>query len=111
MREIVTAASATGVAVAFGSPIGGVLFSLEVRTGPPPLHELDRSGTDCASLLRCTQEMTINWPIKTMWRSFFCALVANVVLSVRRSTPCSPPQPPHSSCPSSLIHLTFSCRP
>ncbi|GAA6028948.1 hypothetical protein JCM8097_001520 [Rhodosporidiobolus ruineniae] len=55
MREIVTAASATGVAVAFGSPIGGVLFSLE--------------------------EMTINWPIKTMWRSFFCALVANVVLS------------------------------
>ncbi|KDE04008.1 hypothetical protein MVLG_05510 [Microbotryum lychnidis-dioicae p1A1 Lamole] len=55
MREIVTAASAAGVAVAFGSPIGGVLFSLE--------------------------EMTINYPIKTLWRSFFCALVATVVLS------------------------------
>ncbi|KAM0755906.1 hypothetical protein T439DRAFT_320603 [Meredithblackwellia eburnea MCA 4105] len=55
MREVVTAASATGVAVAFGSPIGGVLFSLE--------------------------EMTVNYPIKTMWRSFFCALVATVVLS------------------------------
>lgn len=31
MREIITAASAAGVAVAFGSPIGGVLFSIEVR--------------------------------------------------------------------------------
>lgn len=30
MREILTAASAAGVAVAFGSPIGGVLFSIEV---------------------------------------------------------------------------------
>ena len=28
--------------------------------------------------------MTINYPIKTMWRSFFCALVATVVLSVRQ---------------------------
>lgn len=29
MRETITAASAAGVAVAFGSPIGGVLFSIE----------------------------------------------------------------------------------
>ncbi|THH01086.1 hypothetical protein EW026_g1533 [Hermanssonia centrifuga] len=55
MREILTAASAAGVAVAFGSPIGGVLFSIE--------------------------EMTSNFSIKTMWRSFFCALVATVTLS------------------------------
>ncbi|KAH9040179.1 voltage-gated chloride channel [Lactarius pseudohatsudake] len=32
MRDILTAASAAGVAVAFGSPIGGVMFSIEVRS-------------------------------------------------------------------------------
>ncbi|KIJ60010.1 hypothetical protein HYDPIDRAFT_99474, partial [Hydnomerulius pinastri MD-312] len=56
MREIITAASAAGVAVAFGSPIGGVLFSIE--------------------------EMSHIFRIKTMWRSFVCALVATFTLSV-----------------------------
>ncbi|KIY48041.1 voltage-gated chloride channel [Fistulina hepatica ATCC 64428] len=55
MREIVTAASAAGVAVAFGAPIGGVLFSIE--------------------------EMGHTFSIKTMWRSFFCALMATFTLS------------------------------
>lgn len=54
-REILSACAAAGVAVAFGSPIGGVLFSLE--------------------------EMSSYFPLKTMWRSYFCALVATAVLS------------------------------
>ncbi|KAK7749027.1 glycerol ethanol, ferric requiring protein [Cytospora paraplurivora] len=54
-REILSACAAAGVAVAFGSPIGGVLFSLE--------------------------EMSSYFPLKTMWRSYFCALVATLVLA------------------------------
>ncbi|CAK7205168.1 glycerol ethanol, ferric requiring protein [Sporothrix eucalyptigena] len=54
-REILCACAAAGVGVAFGSPIGGVLFSLE--------------------------EMASYFPLKTLWRSYFCALVATAVLS------------------------------
>ncbi|KAF3912282.1 hypothetical protein AA313_de0203481 [Arthrobotrys entomopaga] len=54
-REIFSACAAAGVAVAFGSPIGGVLFSLE--------------------------EMSSKFPLKTMWRSYFCALVATATLA------------------------------
>ncbi|KAJ4301706.1 glycerol ethanol, ferric requiring protein [Kalmusia sp. IMI 367209] len=54
-REILSASAAAGVGVAFGSPIGGVLFSLE--------------------------EMSNYFPLKTLWRSYFCALVATAVLA------------------------------
>lgn len=33
-REVLSAAAASGISVAFGSPIGGVLFSLEVSKDP-----------------------------------------------------------------------------
>ncbi|XP_042901124.1 H(+)/Cl(-) exchange transporter 5 isoform X2 [Parasteatoda tepidariorum] len=53
-REVLSAAAAAGVSTAFGAPIGGVLFSLE--------------------------EVSYYFPMKTLWRSFFCALVAAFVL-------------------------------
>ncbi|KAJ2285759.1 hypothetical protein IW141_005649, partial [Coemansia sp. RSA 355] len=53
-REIISAAAAAGVSVAFGAPIGGVLFSLE--------------------------EVSYFFPNKTMLRSLTCALVAALVL-------------------------------
>ncbi|SAL99342.1 hypothetical protein [Absidia glauca] len=55
-REILSASAAAGVAVAFGAPIGGVLFSLE--------------------------EVSYYFPIKTMIRSYCCAMVAATVLKI-----------------------------
>eukprot|EP00397_Hematodinium_sp_SG-2012_P003964 GEMP01003974.1.p1 GENE.GEMP01003974.1~~GEMP01003974.1.p1 ORF type:complete len:848 (-),score=152.16 GEMP01003974.1:1726-4269(-) len=53
-RELLSAAAAAGVSVAFGSPLGGVLFSLE--------------------------EVSTFFPQKTMWRAFFSAVIAAVTL-------------------------------
>uniref|UniRef100_A0AAY4CK08 Chloride channel protein n=1 Tax=Denticeps clupeoides TaxID=299321 RepID=A0AAY4CK08_9TELE len=53
-REVLSAAAAVGVSVAFGAPIGGVLFSLE--------------------------EVSYYFPLKTLWRSFFAALVGAFTL-------------------------------
>ena len=79
MREILTAASAAGVAVAFGSPIGGVLFSIEVRSSSCSFEHYSWIH------LPFSKEMSQMFSIKTMWRSFFCALVATVTLSVSLS--------------------------
>jgi len=57
-REILSASAAAGVAVAFGAPIGGVLFSLE--------------------------EVSYYFPSKTLFRTFFCCIVSHPGLH----TPC-----------------------
>ncbi|KAK9451357.1 chloride channel [Limtongia smithiae] len=53
-REIISAAAAAGVAVSFGSPLGGVVFSLE--------------------------EVSYYFPPKTLLRSFLCAVISALVL-------------------------------
>jgi chloride channel 3/4/5 len=53
-NEMVSAAAAAGVSVAFGAPVGGVLFSLE--------------------------EASTYFPHKTMWRAFFAAIIASLTL-------------------------------
>ncbi|KAK6205512.1 voltage-gated chloride channel [Scheffersomyces amazonensis] len=54
-REFLTATSAAGVAVAFGSPMGGVLFSIE--------------------------EISSVFQLSTIWKSYFCSLVAVATLA------------------------------
>ncbi|KAF8415484.1 chloride channel [Tirmania nivea] len=53
-REVLSAAASAGISVAFGSPIGGVLFSLE--------------------------QLSYYFPDKTMWQSFVTAMIAAVTL-------------------------------
>ena len=53
-REVLSAAAAAGVAVAFGAPLGGVLFSLE--------------------------EVSYFFPAKTLFRTFLCCICAALTL-------------------------------
>ncbi|KAI9760959.1 MAG: hypothetical protein M4579_001335 [Chaenotheca gracillima] len=53
-REVLSASAASGVAVAFGAPIGGVLFGLE--------------------------EVSYYFPPKTLFRTFFCCIAAALSL-------------------------------
>lgn len=54
-REFLTATSAAGVAVAFGSPMGGVLFSIE--------------------------DISTVFLLSTIWKSYFCSLIAVTTLA------------------------------
>lgn len=60
MREMLSAACAAGLSVAFGAPIGGVLFSYE--------------------------EISTYFPRKVLWRAFVCSLFAAMVLKALNPT-------------------------
>ncbi|KAF9640365.1 Chloride channel voltage gated [Lasiodiplodia theobromae] len=60
MREMLSAACASGLSVAFGAPIGGVLFSYE--------------------------EISTYFPRKVLWRAFFCSLFASMILKALNPT-------------------------
>ncbi|KZF26503.1 chloride channel-like protein 3 [Xylona heveae TC161] len=60
MRELLSAACSAGLSVAFGAPIGGVLFSYE--------------------------EISTYFPRKVLWRAFLCSMIAAVVLRALNPT-------------------------
>ncbi|KAF2031989.1 chloride channel-like protein 3 [Setomelanomma holmii] len=60
MRELLSAACSAGLSVAFGAPIGGVLFSYE--------------------------EISTYFPRKVLWRAFLCSLSAAIVLKALNPT-------------------------
>lgn len=60
MRELVSAAVAAGLSVAFGAPIGGVLFAYE--------------------------EISTYFPRKVLWRSFLCSASAAIILKALNPT-------------------------
>ena len=60
LREVLSAGCASGLSVAFGAPIGGVLFSYE--------------------------EISTYFPRKVLWRAFLCSLFAAMVLKALNPT-------------------------
>ncbi|KAK5134119.1 hypothetical protein LTR08_006894 [Meristemomyces frigidus] len=60
MREILSAACAAGLSVAFGAPIGGVLFSYE--------------------------EISTYFPRKVLWKAFLCSMFAAITLKALNPT-------------------------
>jgi chloride channel 3/4/5 len=85
-REIMSAAMACGVSVAFGSPIGGTIFGLEVRHLPPALSlDLGPQWLLLFTVGFAEQECSYYFPHKNMWRAFFGSVIAVLVVQVPTS--------------------------
>jgi len=76
MREMLSVACSSGLSVAFGSPIGGVLFSYEVS---------DLTLTLSNAQLKFRQEISTYFPRKVLWRAFLCSLCAAVCMNRSKS--------------------------
>jgi len=73
-RKLLAAAAAAGVSVAFGSPLGGVLFGLE---GAVPT---DSREVYLTRLWLCSELDTFSNESDVMWRGFVASAVAAVSL-------------------------------
>lgn len=70
MRELLSAGCSSGLCVAFGAPIGGVLFSYEVCNYSRTLHMNAYQ----------VKEISTHFPRKVLWRAFFSSLISAAVL-------------------------------
>ena len=77
--EMLAAACAVGIACCFAAPIGGVLFSLEeVNNGKCSIIVVILSFW--LIFVVFWRQVSYYFPMKTLWRSFFCALIAAFVV-------------------------------
>ena len=84
-REVLSAAAAAGVSVAFGAPVGGVLFSLEeVNTLTDNVYTcmIIKPEPHCAWFPFLLWQVSYYFPHKVMWRAFFAAMTAAFTLTL-----------------------------
>lgn len=85
MREMLSVACSSGLSVAFGAPIGGVLFSYEVSR-PLLVNGFPQQGfASCRQNEKLNepsiwQEISTYFPRPVLWKAFLCSLVAAATL-------------------------------